>query len=546
MVTVKEYEAVQRACSIAFSITISVIPLLYYVYTLESFFMMVERNQGKNTRRHLSSASWGREATRAVDVVQTIGRILSCCFIPVVILQHSILDHDMFVITSQHRLSGVAADAAQSALQTMHNDTDTNLTVAFNHPVICRAIESEYDCFQHAGISISFGSFKSKEIKKKCDTPGLPYEYPCQIFERDAAVSCNSDGLVMVTKRSGAENGTIDDLEHGLGVSCYRWKEQTPMAYLDSVGIATGVVAFLTYLLNKASTLFSPGELKMAQNPSKIQPKCAYVLWISAVILYIATEVECRRYIKENLATYASFSIDYTIPCIALVLWMFGCGHILEVSRDYSSELRVVTKLFERYSSTGTIHGKWTSKSTAQLGAQVQQSRAIPSPDTMTALTANELRDSMAVTWFDAIDFNGDGMISKDELAKRLRTDTHLVRILAGAGIETDVFVFEQIDSNKDGKISLDELTTLLFPMKDTTDWDALATVDEMNTGILRFLYAIKKKAGSSSLTFEEVWGATWTEIGDARSTNAKGQHWWELDNEIVVADTDFIGFPAD
>ena len=83
----------------------------------------------------------------------------------------------------------------------------------------------------------------------------------------------------------------------------------------------------------------------------------------------------------------------------------------------------------------------------------------------------------MAENWFDAIDFNGDGMISKDELAKRLQTDTHLVRILAGAGIKTETFVFEQIDSDKDGNISLDELTTLLFPMKDTTDWDGLATV---------------------------------------------------------------------
>lgn len=167
-------------------------------------------------------------------------------FLPTSIVNYAILDFEYFAITQDHAVNGTTA-----------NNTDV-----FNHVALCAAIQSEYDCFQDSLLPPIAGknnAILSRHIKKKrvreqhCLTPGTGGS--CQVFEYNAVVTCNPGNVAVLSKMEGAENFTISDFEYGVGVKCYKYKKQGILPYLDSFGIAAGIVAIFTYTLDNFNSL---------------------------------------------------------------------------------------------------------------------------------------------------------------------------------------------------------------------------------------------------------------------------------------------------
>ena len=63
---------------------------------------------------------------------------------------------------------------------------------------------------------------------------------------------------------------------------------------------------------------------------------------------------------------------------------------------------------------------------------------------------------------FDSIDTDGSGSISKEELKKKLETDTELQTLLANAGGDGSFFVLEQLDLDGDGEVTWMEFEAML------------------------------------------------------------------------------------
>ena len=64
---------------------------------------------------------------------------------------------------------------------------------------------------------------------------------------------------------------------------------------------------------------------------------------------------------------------------------------------------------------------------------------------------------------FTGIDVDGNGTLSREELASKLRADTELQQLLEGAG-KASHYVFEQLDSDGDGAITAEEFVQLCVP----------------------------------------------------------------------------------
>ena len=70
---------------------------------------------------------------------------------------------------------------------------------------------------------------------------------------------------------------------------------------------------------------------------------------------------------------------------------------------------------------------------------------------------------------FTDIDADGNGTVSREELAAKLRADTEIEELLADAGNGSH-YVFEQLDTDGDGIIDVDEFVKLCVPNDDDED----------------------------------------------------------------------------
>jgi Ca2+-binding EF-hand superfamily protein len=69
---------------------------------------------------------------------------------------------------------------------------------------------------------------------------------------------------------------------------------------------------------------------------------------------------------------------------------------------------------------------------------------------------------TMLKAMFAKIDADANGKLDAAEIAKALRSEPSLAKILEGAGFNSQFYVLEQLDSNQDGKVSWDEFKTCL------------------------------------------------------------------------------------
>lgn len=136
---------------------------------------------------------------------------------------------------------------------------------------------------------------------------------------------------------------------------------------------------------------------------------------------------------------------------------------------------------------------------------------------------------------FDSVDANEDGKVSKQELATALNTDAHLTKQLEDAGIavDSDAHIFGQIDTNKDELISFPEFEAAIDGWKLHGDYN--------NFSIFVFVCAIKRvpakveayrnpKYPAGTLSFGEVWEATWDTMINSQPEDSKNAGaWWKL-----------------
>lgn len=232
--------------------------------------------------------------------------------VPILVVNHAVLDYEHFVITQEHTLNGTSA----------------NTSNVYDYPELCLAIRLEYDCFQDSALrgGHSWSSWSIKAKESECETPGT--RDSCQVFKRNAAVTCDSDNYVTLLKMNETENMTIADFDHGLGVKCYRWKPQEILSYLDSIGIAAGIVSIFHYTADNMHALFGFNfeTGKMPANPNRILAVGPKALTLSTVILatglFIALVITGYGAVDRNLYTNAYLANNLLIPTVCFMLWI--------------------------------------------------------------------------------------------------------------------------------------------------------------------------------------------------------------------------------
>jgi hypothetical protein len=514
-------------------------------------------------------------------------------FIPVVVVKNAVLYHDYFSISAVHeRNRSSPYDSSQDAVgeSVSLGETDNvgdgpapwKRNVVYAHPGICNALAADFHCFQDTGETDPY-FWKGKtggasntngrgtigwtaDDYKTCDsldTEPIGEEYPCHIFERDAVVLCSSDGLIELTRKNYSDEAeiradtiTAGNFDAGLGIKCYRFITPAPVEYLDGFGIAAGLVALFVYMFDLLDRIFDIGKPEPA---SKSKWKRMYFLWFIlsfSIGLTMYTLYYCIQAATKNRISSLTAYADYFIPALCIEIWMiwftvyvrkydgytflpdfYGlCCCCQSVGQHRADRFSIIESLFNTYASDGTSSGYWTPESTVRLESQLKPSISFPYPDKLKRLDGDELLDCTAVAWFDRIDTNADGRISKEELVARLKPDFRLRKQLEDVGIPTNTHVFEQIDTNEDGIISSEELK-VAFAGNETYS----TKMEAMNKGILAFVAAIKrvpaknvvygnKNVPAGSLTFEAVWTASWDHLlMDSDLKDCLGQHWWEL-----------------
>lgn len=245
-------------------------------------------------------------------------------FLPTSIVNYAILDFEYFAITQDHAVNGTTA-----------NNTDV-----FNHVALCAAIQSEYDCFQDSLLPQDGGKLQLNRIKKKrerekhCLTPGTGGS--CQVFEYNAVVTCNPGNIAVLSKMEGAENFTISDFEYGVGVKCYKYKKQGILPYLDSFGIAAGIVAIFAYTLDNFNSLVigvsrmrNPWRSRIDIIESQIGVRIILALICTVgllVILFVVNHHIIPTGVKRHEYNYDFAWNNIGMPSLCIAYWLLAIG----------------------------------------------------------------------------------------------------------------------------------------------------------------------------------------------------------------------------
>lgn len=85
---------------------------------------------------------------------------------------------------------------------------------------------------------------------------------------------------------------------------------------------------------------------------------------------------------------------------------------------------------------------------------------------------------------FGALDSDGDGGVSREELAAGLQKDESIGKLVEEAGFYTEYYVLEQLDTNEDGRITWDEFEQHLRKaakeeVKETGDVEAAVVLEQ-------------------------------------------------------------------
>lgn len=570
----------------------------------------------------------------------------SLFLIPLVLIQIAVMDSTLFDLEDEYADLVVAPCTYESTYNFSDQDVGSGLSgdgpadssivhpLALRHEGICQAVADGHDCF------LTDSTFFLQDSLENLFSKSANNIEP-------SVLTCTPDGFVNVLDTC--------DPYWGRYVACFKMHEQTPMAWLDGLGIATGVVGLLIYIFDNLDWIFRIGKPEPDSKHatfSALQWCCCTSVRIRrqffvygvvivnvGIIIGGSVSISRRADVITGSGLFASTEdllSSYLVPIIAIFVWTFTCSSLVREYDNGTCRFAILAKLFDVYAdsthvdrngkkatkeeqrccggeSTVFPNGCWTPESTANLLANVAPSLSFPDREEVLLLSGYELTQCLADAdeiraaqkkedaellrqlaflqesemcgckgspivaasqdleaaeedgdqqfatrirkdlaaardLFDSIDTNADGKASRKELADALTSNAKLKDRLERAGISIDFYVFPQIDANQDGAISFKEFATeLLVECK----W----RLDAQNHGIVSFVAAIKsipakveayqnQKYPVGSLTFKEVWDATWDiMLTDGGLKNKKEQHWWELGiaNECGAAD---IGFP--
>lgn len=554
----------------------------------------------------------------------------SLFLIPLVLIQITVMDSTLFNLYEEELV--VAPCAYESSFNFTEQDDGSGLSgggpadssivhpLAFRHEGICQAVADGHDCF------VTDSDFLLQDSLKNLFS--TPFSNKMLNITEPPVLTCTPDGFVNVVDT--CDEG---DLFYSY-VACFKLHEQTPMAWLDGLGIATGVVSLLIYIFDNLDWLFRIGKPEpdsKRETFSALQWCCCMSIrkrrqffFKGGLVLTMGMFMgsSLSFFLSAEFASVEAKLSSYLAPMITIIAWAVACVVLVGEYDKGSCRFEILTKLFDAYAdsthvdrsgknatkeeqrccggeSTAFPNGYWTPESTAKLLANVAPSLSFPDRDKVLLLSGHELTQCLADAdeimaaqkkedaellkqlaslqesemcgcqgspivvasqdleaaeedgdqqlvarirkdlaavhdLFDTMDANADGKVSREELADALTGNAKLKDRLESAGISTDFYVLPQIDANEDGAISFKEFATELLV-------ECRWRLDAQNHGIVSFVAAIKsmpakveayqnQKYPAGSLTFKEVWDATWDGMltnGDLKSK--KEQHWWEL-----------------
>jgi len=128
---------------------------------------------------------------------------------------------------------------------------------------------------------------------------------------------------------------------------------------------------------------------------------------------------------------------------------------------------------------------------------------------------------------YDSIDKNGDGFVSKQELAATLKKDARVADLLEIAGVNIELYVFEQLDKDQDGCITWEEFQEQLcgaakLEVKRNGEVDCVLVFEREPEGVCGACPHLFQKA---SLNLQACASSVQTYWEGLRSTNATSQH---------------------
>lgn len=181
----------------------------------------------------------------------------SLFLIPLVLIQIAVMDSTLFNLENKYADLVVAPCTYESTYNFTDQDVGSGLSgdgpadssivhpLAFRHEGICQAVADGHDCFLTDSIFFLQDSLESL------------FYYPPRYWNNTepSALTCTPDGFVNVLDTCDE----IDLVFPDRYVACFKMHEQTPMAWLDGLGIATGVVGLLIHIFDNLDWIFRIG-----------------------------------------------------------------------------------------------------------------------------------------------------------------------------------------------------------------------------------------------------------------------------------------------
>lgn len=465
----------QTACQ---SVAAHVTTILQWVvkHLMRSLFRdMFTSHDSSNFSKTATHTGWAAKKAKKLSGMTQIGAVL---LIPLVVVQIAVLDSEQYNLVGEdlvvapcasgffnHDDDGGVGDGSGSSDGNATDDGgDASSSLKIRHEGICQAVADGWDCFVMNVKNETTSSIGTAlEMNRTSVDP----------------LACSPDGFFDL----------VDTCDAPEIINCFKIHDQTPMAWLDGLGIATGVIGLLVYIFSQLDWLFRIGK----EEPDSTRPTCCMSIrhmrnlfcYVGLMCLGVIEGFSLLSLLK--LAKSGAFSTalediyaSYFIPVLFIVLWMFVCvNHVGDFDAG-TCRYAILMKLFESYA----VDGKhWTPKSTALLLEHVKASISFPDRDEAVQLDGYELAHYMT---------DGEerrtAQKKKDKAAQQIRRQLMLTQLqngndiaisimaeTAGEDAETDPAVvqikkelaavrnlFDSVDANADGKVSKEELAAEL------------------------------------------------------------------------------------
>lgn len=431
-------------------------------------------------QRNATQGGWAERKTEALSKLHRYGFSL---IIPIMLITLSVLDTKGFDVAGDNSLvlapCAIAATESDASSSGYNNVSAPSLKI--RHGGVCQAVANGYDCFES---NYDFGQFisyrKNKTLREHFGVT------------RNTPLTCSPDGFVDFV-------GTCDLPEY---IRCFKIHDQTPMAWLDGFGIATGVVFLFVYIFTQLDWLFRIGEIEEDKRgccfPNDDDPECCFSIKRKRQLFgqcgfFVSVLVFVGGYVLLSYRSGPSFPPESAGCATFISMWMWQCAKYVYEYDTGTCRYSILQKLFDTYAedfsndpakAAKATSKYWTPTSTARLLDQVKNSISFPACVETAQLDGYQLKQYMAdgykrrdaQTHAQRNDWGRDYQDAavRWTLEQQNSNDTNSTTIAMPTNEDDDRVakikkemeavraMFDSVDANEDGNVSKEELAAKL------------------------------------------------------------------------------------